>query len=114
MFCGISHGKRLAWEGPGAAPKDLGIFPWIPALSFLFLPGSEKGKGNFSYNIPDPGASRGFSGLSLLWDQPGQSSWINPNPKTTPDKSQLEPEASLGLLPIPAPPWSPWDAIPEE
>lgn len=54
MFCRISHGKRLAWEGPWAALKELGTFLGIPALNSLFLLGSEKDKGIFSYNIPDP------------------------------------------------------------
>lgn len=54
MFCGISHWKRLAWEGPGAALKELGIFLWIPALNSLFLLGSEKDNRIFSYNTPDP------------------------------------------------------------
>lgn len=53
MFCGISQGKRLAWEGPGAALEGLGIFLWSPPLNSQFLLGSEKDKGNFSYNIPD-------------------------------------------------------------
>lgn len=125
MFCGISHWKRLAWEGPGAALKELGIFLWIPALNSLFLLGSEKDKGIFSYNTPDPARPPcwSFPDTGIAPDCPcsgrdqGGARGSIPIPKLlrkNPSWSLRPPRIrEQPLVSIPAPMGSAWDAFPK-
>lgn len=91
--CSVGSPKGRDWLGKALRQHSRNWeFPYgfQPRIPFSCWDQSRE-KGNFSYNIPDPGASQDCRCSRM------GSGQINPNPKTSLDKSQLELETPLGV-----------------